>query len=208
MLVFILHFHNWSDFLHLHATYEPTPPQVVVPQLIAAANRWPLIHDPHVVGYLILPLIPACALGLYSLGRNHRPVLAALGLSLSITGGIYTGGDFGMWTAFRRGFGAVDPRYVDGAIASFAALTAPHGAFLLTTQLAKLLMLGLLLQIAALWGRPHLARWSILAAGCGCLLFLAFWDVDQVMLLGAGLMLIGFSAIRPQLARGAYVRPT
>ncbi|MFO1465500.1 MAG: hypothetical protein U1F35_03515 [Steroidobacteraceae bacterium] len=48
---------------------------------------------------------------------------------------------------------------------------------------------------------------SILAAGCGCLLFLAFWDVDQVMLLGAGLMLMWIQRHPAAVEKGAYVRP-
>ena len=178
----------------------PTPPQVTVTRLIAAANHWPLIHDPHVIAYLALPLFPLCALGLYALGRAHRPVLARAGLALSLTGSIYLGGLFGMWTAFFRGMGNVDARYTEGAIATFRALTAPQGAFLLTTTLAKLFMVGLLLQVAALWGRSRLARWPILAMGAGCLMFLAFWDIDNIMLLAAAAMLAGFFVIRRELA--------
>lgn len=195
-LVFALHFRSLAEFLHLRARYEPVAPDVVVPRLIGLANRWPLFHDPHVLAYLALPLLPLWALGLYALGRQHRPRLARAGVALSITGCIYLGGLFGMWTAFRRGFGDVDARYTDGAVAAYAALTAPHGAFLLTTTLAKVFMVGLLLQVAALWGRPGQARWSVLAVAAGSVLFLAFWDVDNVMFLATLLMFAGFVDIR------------
>ncbi len=198
-LVFALHFRSLAEFLRLRVRYEPVPPEVVVPRLIGLANRWPLLHDPHVLAYLALPLLPRWALGLYALGRQHRPRLARAGLALSITGCIYLGGLFGMWTAFRRGLGDVDPRYTDGAVATFAAMTAPHGAFLLTTALAKLFMVGLLLQVTALWGRPGQARWSVLAVGAGSVLFLAFWDVDNVMFLATLLMFVGFVDLRRSL---------
>lgn len=199
IVVFALHFRQWSDFFVFHAQYTPTPAQVTVTRLIAQANRSPMIHDPHVIAYLILPLLPLCALGLYALGRTHRPILARAGVALSLAGSIYLGGLFGMWTAFFRGMGDVDAHYTEGAIATFGALTAPHGAFLLTTTLAKLFMVGLLLQVAALWGRPGIARSTILTVGAGCLLFLAFWDIDNVMLLAAAALLAGFSQIRRPL---------
>lgn len=198
--VFALHFRRLTDFFSFHSTYEPTPPQVTVTRLIKAANHWPLIHDPHIIAYLVLPLFPLCALGLYALGRGQHRLLARTGLALSLTGSIYMGGLFGMWTALFRGLGNVDARYTEGAIATFSAMTAPQGAFLLTTTLAKLFMVGLLLQVSALWGRPRLARWPILAIGAGCLLFLAFWDIDNIMLLAAAAMLAGFWAIRREFA--------
>jgi hypothetical protein len=208
MLVFILHFRHAADIFTLRWHHEPVPPQVVVPRMIALANHFPLIHDQHVIAYLALPLLPMWALGLYALGRSHRPVLARLGLALSLSGTIYLGGVFGMWTAFHRGLGYIDARHTEGAIATFAAMTAPQGAFLLTTSLAKLFMLGLLTQVAALWGRPAQARWPLLAVGAGCLLFLAFWDIDNIMLMAAALMLGGFLDLRRSLlATGDGARP-
>jgi hypothetical protein len=200
ILVFVLHFRTLGDFFILHTRYAPTPSAVIVPRLIAGANRQPLVHDPHIIGYLVLPLFPLCALGLFRLGKTHRQILAMVGLCCSMVGTVYLGGLFGMWTAFFRGIGNVDPRFTEGAIATFAAMTKPEGAFLLTTQLAKTAMLGFALQALALWGRARIPRWSVASIAIGCGLFLAFWDIDNLMLVAAVLLLAGFHACRPAIA--------
>jgi hypothetical protein len=200
LLVFVLHFRSLPAFFVFHMNYEPRPAAEVVRSLIAAGANMPLIHDPHVIGYLSLPLMALSAFGLYALGRGMRPVIATIGLALTLIGTIYLGGLFGMWTAFYHGIGGVDPRYLEGAIATFAAETAPRGAFLLTTTLAKLAFVGLALQILALWSVPYVAKWALVLAALGCSLFIAFWDLDNWMLIGAALMLAGFIPIRSCLS--------
>lgn len=201
MLVFALHFREWNDFFAFRWRYEPRQPDIVVRALIAGANRTPLIHDPHVIAYLALPLLYLCAFGLYNLGRVARPVGAAIGLSLTLIGTLYTGGLFGMWTAFYRGLGNVESRHVEGATAAFVGMTAPGGAFLLTTTLAKLAMLGLGVQTQVLWGTRIAPPWALVASATGCALFLMFWDQDNWMLIGAALLCIGFMRMRSRLLR-------
>jgi hypothetical protein len=196
LLVFVLHFRSVTRFFVFRLRYEPRPAENVVHGLMAAGRRMPLIHDPHVLAYLAVPLFTLCAFGLYALSRQVRPAAAAVGLALTVTGTIYLGGLFGMWTAFYDGIARVDPRFVDGAIATFAAETAPQGAFLLTSSLARLALLGLGVQILNLWGIPTVAKWAVLLATLGCALIIAFWDLDNWMLIGAALMLAGFIPIR------------
>lgn len=199
MLVFALHFREWTDFFAFRWQYQPRQPDSVVRALIASANRAPLIHDPHVIAYLALPLLYLCAFGLYSLGRAARPVGAAIGLSLTLIGTFYSGGLFGMWTAFYRGLGNVESRYIEGATAAFVGMTANGGAFLLTTTLAKLAMLGLGVQTQVLWGTRIVPTWALIATATGCALFLMFWDLDNWMLIGAALLCIGFMPMRSRL---------
>lgn len=170
---------------------------MVVTALIAARNNWPMIHDPHILGYLSLPFIPLCAFALYLVGRGKRPLASACAMMLTVTGTIYLGGVFGMWTAFYRGLGLVAPSDTEGAIATFRALTANQGAFFLTTTLAKLAMLGLLLQALMLLGR--IQTWAVACIIFGTLLFLLFWDLDNWMLVGTLLMLAGFLPVRRAL---------
>jgi hypothetical protein len=198
-LVFIMHFRRFADFLTFRTHYVPSPPERVVAALIAAHNRWPLIHDPHMIAYLSLPVFPLCAFALYLLGRNARPRASAVGLMITIAGTIYMGGLFGMWTAFYRGLGLVDPAHLVGATATFAAMTAPQGAFLVTTTLAKLTMIGLAVQALTLLGSRVAPLWSIACIVAGCSLFLMFWDLDNWMLLATLLMLVGFIPMRKAL---------
>jgi len=200
--VFIMHFRHLAKFLDCHLSYVPAPPERVVAALIAGHNRTPLIHDPHMVAYLALPVISLCAFALYLLGRDTRPVASAIAMMTTIAGTIYMGGVFGMWTAFYRGLGSVDPANLVGATATFTAMTAPHGAFLVTTSLAKLVMVGLGAQALTLLGTRVTPAWPVVSIVLGCSIFLVFWDLDNWMLIGAVLILVGFLPMRKALLEG------
>jgi hypothetical protein len=199
VLVFIMHFRHLVDFFHFRFHYVQRAPERTVATLIAAHNNWPLIHDPHMIAYLALPVFPLCAFALYHLSRSVRPLASAVTLMITITGSIYMGGVFGMWTAFYRGFGLVDPSNLAGATATFIAMTTPQGAFLVTTTLAKLTMIGLAVQALTLVGTRVVPLSSIVCVVLGCSLFLAFWDLDNWMLIGTLLMAAGFQPMRKAL---------
>ena len=201
MLMFALHFRSLADFFVFHERYVPAPAADKVTRLIEARNLWPMIHDPHLIGYLTLPLLVLGAFGLYAIGRRARPGIAALGVSLTVTGSIYLGGVFGLFTALTRGLGDVDSRYTEGAIATYAAVTADHGAYGLTRALAELTMLGLALQALALWRVPRVPGWAPVLMILGCGLFLAFWDVDNLMFVGSLCLIAGFVTIARELRR-------
>ena len=201
ILVFIMHFRHFADFFTFRWHYVPRDPAHVVAALIAAHNRFPLIHDPHMIAYLSLPVLVLSAFALYLLGREARPVASAMTLMITIGGTIYMGGVFGMWTAFYRGLGLVDPANQAGAIATFTAMTTPQGAFLVTTTLAKLVMIGLAAQALVLLKTGVVPTWSVISVTLGACLFLAFWDLDNWMLIGASLILAGFIPMRKALIR-------
>jgi hypothetical protein len=203
LLMFALHFRSLGDFLVLRLKYVPAPVTDKVTLLIAAQNHWPMIHDPHMIGYLSLPLLAFSAFGLYSLGRHVKPVLAAVGVCLTVIGCIYLGGVFGLFTALTRGLGDLDVRYSEGAIATYAAVTADHGAYGLTRVLAQLALLGIALQASALWRAPRIPRWAPAAIAVGCALFLAFWDVDNLMFAGSLFLIAGFVPISRALHRSS-----
>ena len=197
VLVFLMHFHRGIDFFHFHLHYVPRDPVRVVTALVNAQNRWPLVHDPHILAYLGLPLIPLCAFAMYVAGRTLRPVASAITMMITVTGTIYLGGVFGMWTAFYRGLGLVDPAHTEGAIVTFTAMTSNQGAFWLTTTLAKLAMVGLAAQGVVLWGT--IPRWAVGCIVAGAVLFLLFWDLDNWMTLGTLLLMTGFLPVRRRL---------
>ena len=159
LLMLGLHFRSLADFFTLRLRYEPVPARDKVAGLIAAQNHWPMIHDPHLIGYLSLPLL----------------VLGA----------------FGLFTALIRGLGYVEVRYLDGAAAVYGAVTANQGAYGLTRALAQLALLGIALQAAVLWGAPGIPWWAPVVVSLGCALFLAFWDIDNLMFVGAICLLAG-----------------
>ena len=197
ILVFLMHFRRPADFFHFHTHYVQRPPEQTVAMLIKAQNHWPMVHDPHIIGYLALPLIPLCAFALYTVGKTKRPLASAITMMITVTGTIYLGGIFGMWTAFFRGLGLVDPSQTEGAIATFKALTTNQGAFWLTTTLGKLAMIGLAAQALTLTGR--IKAWAVVSMFIGAVLFLLFWDLDNWMMIGTLLLLAGFIPVRKAL---------
>ena len=197
VLVFAMHLRGLPQLIDFRLHHEPAPPKLVVPWLIAHGAQQPLLHDPHVIAYLALPLFLVTAWTLHGLARPRHPRASAAACVTTVVGTIYLGGLFGMWTAFYSGLARVDPRDVEGAIATFSAMTAPHGAFLLTTTLAKLAFVGLTLQGLLLWGPDTRARAASLSIAAGAALFLAFWDLDNWMLVGSVLLLLGLATARP-----------
>jgi hypothetical protein len=197
IIVFLMHFHRVGDLFRFRWHYVPRDPALVVSSLVRAQNHWPMLHDPHILGYLGLPLLLFCAFALYQLSREARPRLSAVSLFVTVSGTIYLGGLFGMWTAFYRGLGSVDPYYLDGAIATFRGMTAPRGAFLLTTTLAKFSLIGLGLQSLVLCRLPAIPIRSAVLITSGCFLIVAFWDLDNWMLIGMILIMTGFFPLVP-----------
>ena len=204
--VFLLHFRGAGRFLDFRWQYVPRAPAEVVAGLIASGGRVPVLHDPHVMAYLALPLFLVVAAALYALGRAHRPLASLAAAAVSFTGVIYLGGLFGMWAAFYAGLSRVDPAAVAGATQAFEAMTAPRGAFLLTTTLAKLAFVGSGAQALTISGLRTLPRWSPWWVVAGCALFLAFWDLDNWMLIGATCLLTGFVPMARALANSTGVR--
>lgn len=197
ILVFLMHFRRPADFLHFRTHYVQIPPEKTVAALIRAQNRWPMVHDPHVVGYLGLPLFPLCAFAMYTVGKGRRPMASAITMFITVTGTIYLGGIFGMWTAFFRGLGLVDPSQTEGAIATFKAMTTNQGAFRLTTTLGKLTMIGITAQALTLTGR--IKAWAVACIVAGAVLFLLFWDLDNWMSIATLLLFAGFMPVRRAL---------
>ncbi len=196
VIVFAMHLRSLPRLLDFRTTYVPTPPDVVVHALAGHGSLPGLRVDPHVVAYLALPLLLLTARMLHRVARVRRPRASAFAFGVTAVGAIYLGGLFGMWTAFFDGLVHLDPRDADGAVAAFAAMTAPRGAFLLTTTLAKLAFVGLALQGLALWGRATAARVAATGLVLGSALFLAFWDLDNWMLVGSLFLAAGIVAAR------------
>jgi hypothetical protein len=195
VIVFALHMRSLPQFLDFRLHYEPTPPDVVARALVGHGQRG-LLLDPHLIAYLALPLFLATARMLHRRTHDRRPLASRAAFALTAIGTIYLGGLFGMWTAFYDGLAQVDVADLQGAAHTFGAMTAPRGAFLLTTTLAKLAFVGLGLQGLLQWEADTRSRVAAACVAVGCGLFLAFWDLDNWMLVGSLLLLAGLVAGR------------
>jgi hypothetical protein len=195
VLVFALHMRSLPQLLDFKLHYEPAPPDAVARYLVGSSQQG-LRVDPHVIAYLSLPLFLATALALHRRTRGRRPSASKAAFALTAIGTIYLGGLFGMWTAFYDGLAHMDARDAEAGARTFAAMSAPRGAFLLTTTLAKLAFVGLALQGLLQWNADTRSRVAAILFALGCALFLAFWDLDNWMLVGSLLMLAGLVAGR------------
>ena len=195
VIVFAMHMRSLPQLLDFKFRYEPTPPETVARYLVGSGQPgWRV--DPHVIAYLALPLFLATASTLHRRTRQRRPLASKAAFALTAVGTIYLGGLFGMWTAFYDGLAHMAASDVDAGARAFAAMSAPRGAFLMTTTLAKLAFVGLALQGLLQWGADTRSRVAAVAFALGCSLFLAFWDLDNWMLVGSLLMLAGLLAGR------------
>lgn len=202
LAMLVLHFRSLAGFFTWRLRYEPAPADHKVVALLSGAGRHPMFHDPHWIGYLSIPVLALGAFGLYALGRTSRAGAAALGLSLTVIGCIFLGGVFGLITGLDHGMADVDPRHLEGAIAVYTAVTSDHGAYGITRMLAELTVVGLAVQAAALWGAPRIPRWAPITVCVGCALFLAFWDIDNLMLIGTLCLMAGFVPMARSLNAG------
>jgi len=201
LLVFALHFRSFGAFFDfkLETTPRFPAPEVYVSALIAAGSRAPLLHEPHMIAYLSLPLSLLATLALYVVGRDARPLASACTLAVSLTGFVFMGGLFGIWSVLFRGFGGIDPRDAVGATAAWRALTAPGGALGVTTTLAKLAIIGQGLQALCLLGTRAIPAWASIVAALGWSIITVFWDIDNWMFVGDFLVLLAMTQVCARL---------
>ena len=102
-----------------------------------------------------------------------------------------------MWCgrAIEAGLARPRAKLPSFAIARFDAATTSAD----TRTLAQLAMLGLAVLAVALWSAPSVPRWAPAMVILGCALFLAFWDVDNLMFAGALFLTAGFLPVAREL---------
>jgi hypothetical protein len=175
---------------------------------LAGPNASRLYTIPHLVGYLGLPLLISTALCLSSILFKKRPWFALVGASLACIGAIYMGGVFGTWLSFAA-IGNVTAAQVEGAIPALEALTKMQGALLLTSILSALSLLGLMVLAVGLFISRIVPRWSAIMIFIGNLMIIAFMDLDNLMFIGAFIMLLGMAPISLKLLKkGKYEEDT
>ena len=87
-------------------------------------------------------------------------------------------------------------------------MTAPQGAFLLTTMLAKFALIGLAGQGLLLWGLTRVRAAVPVLIAVGSLTIVVFWDLDNWMLIGMTLIFVGFLLLMPALHEAEEVEPS
>ena len=195
MVVFVMHHRSLQQFFTFRLRFTPPDAERMVSRLIEIGRARAVVHDPHVLGYLSMPVFLACVLSVARLLWTRTPGIALVGGTLGAIGSIYLGSLFGTWSAFFA-IGNVPPEHLAGATAAWKALTEMQGVLALTTLLSRLAIVSLVVLAAGLWRSRVVARWSPLLIAAGSLLILAFADLDNWMFLGSSLIFIGMIPVR------------
>jgi hypothetical protein len=199
MLAFALHFDSLSDFFVFKLRYEPATANEFMATLTNPneSRQYTIAHG---IGYLGLPLIISTALCLGHILFKKRPWFALVGASLACIGTVYMGGVFGTWLSFAA-IGNVTAAQVEGAIPALEALTKMQGALLLSSILSALSLLGLMVLAVGLFISRIVPRWSAIMIFIGNLMIIVFMDLDNLMFIGAFIMLLGMAPIGLKLLK-------
>ncbi len=153
---------------------------------------------PHLVGYFSVPMMVAASLTLGYVLFERAPWFALIGSALTVIGAVFLGGVFAAWLSFAA-LGNLSADQTGVAVAALTVLTEMKGPLALTTNLAVLSFLGLMVSAAGLYRARIGPRWSPVALCLGNAVIMAFMDIDNLMLAGAVLMLAGLAPVSRSL---------
>jgi hypothetical protein len=191
IIAFAVHFmgeFGFADFLKLRLIYEQPRPERFM-ELFRSSSLMDFVL-PHLIIYLALPLLVPAVIFLAAFLFERKPWLSIVGILTTLAGTIYMGGVFGSWLSFTA-IGAVNADQVAGSIPALAALIKNQGMLRMTSALAGLSILGILIIAAGLFFTRVVPRWQVILIFVGNLMIIAFMDIDNLMLLGATLWFIG-----------------
>lgn len=177
-----------EDAFRLRLTYEQPSPERFM-ELFRSGSLVDFVL-PHLLIYLALPMLILGAASLGALLFERRPLLALAGVLSTMVGLVYMGGVFGSWLGYSE-IGRVKAEEVAGAIPALAALIHHPPMLTLTSSLAALSLIGIMLLVGGLLRAHAIPRWPGLLILVGNATILAFMDIDNLMLLGSAAWLLG-----------------
>lgn len=197
MIAFGMHYQNLSDFFVIKLKYIPLTAEHSVNTLMGSdANR--IFINPHLVGYFAIPFMLFAALTLGYVLIKATPWFAFIGTLLSGFGTIFLGGVFSAWLSFSA-IGNLPVTKADVAIDAIKVLSEMQGPLAVTTYLSVLSLIGFLVLAVGLFKSNIVPRWSAILLFIGTLFIIIFMELDNLMFIGALLMLIGFTPVIKRL---------
>jgi hypothetical protein len=188
---FILHHmgeFSFADLLTLKFTYQsPTSERFM--EIFRSKSLMDYIL-PHLVIYFALPLAIPAVIYLGSILFEKKPWLSMIGISTTVIGIIYMGGVFGSWLSFSA-IGNVSTDQVGSAIPVIAELIRPQGMLMMTSLLAGFSIVGFMIIASGLFYTRAIPRLQSILIFAGNLMIIIFMDIDNLMLIGAILWLLG-----------------
>jgi len=191
IIAFSMHFmgeFGLKDFFNFQLSYTQPPAERFM-ELFRSGNLLDFAL-PHLLVYLALPLL---IFSVFYLGKylfNKMPKLTITGITLTTIGTIYMGGIFGAWLSFMA-IGNVNHEQVPGAIPALAAIIQSKSILSMTGILAGFSLIGFLLISAGLFCSKIIPRWQSALIFIGNLMIIVFMDLDNLMLIGSALWLVG-----------------
>lgn len=190
MIAFALHYTNLADFFNFKFAKEPYDANRLVQTLTSDDGGFRRYTLPHLFGYLALPLFIFASLFLAKNLFDKAPKHAIVGAALTIIGTVFMGGVFGAWMSFA-GVGNVPIEQSNSILPVITALTTMQGSLMLSSALSALTFIGMIILGFALYKSQLTPKLYAALFTLGNIIIIAFIDLDNLMFIGALLMLIG-----------------
>ena len=199
MVAFAMHFQSISEFFIFKLKYMQGPVESTVNMLMGsdAARRY---INPHLIAYFSVPFMVFASLALGYVLFKKKPWFALIGTLTTLVGSVFISGVFAAWLSFSA-IGNMSVNQFDGAVSAFRELTTMQGPLAMTTYLSVLSLLGFLVLAVGLFQSRIVPKWSASLIFIGNLMIIVFMDLDNWMLIGALLMLIGIMPVSKSLFR-------
>jgi hypothetical protein len=201
IVAFAMHYTSVGEFFEISLRYEQLPIAYTVATFMGSdANR--MYVWPHFIGYFSVPVMVAASLTLAYVLFERAPWFALIGSALTVTGGLFLSGVFAAWLSFAA-LGNLPADQTAAAVAALTVLTEMQGALAVSTYLSVLVFLGLMVSAVGLYRARIVPTWSPATLFLGNVMIMAFMDIDNLMLVGAVLMLAGLAPVGRWLLFGS-----
>lgn len=201
IVAFAMHYTSVGEFFEINLSYVQVPVDRTI-AMFMGDNAGRMYVWPHLVGYFSVPMMIAASLTLGYMLFERAPWFALIGSALTVSGAIFLGGVFAAWLSFAA-LGNLPADQTGVAVAALTVLTEMKGPLAMTTYLAVLTFLGLMVSAVGLYRTRIVPRWSPVALFLGNVTIMAFMDLDNLMLVGAVLMLAGLAPLSRSLLFGS-----
>ncbi|MCK5831797.1 MAG: hypothetical protein KAH20_16000 [Methylococcales bacterium] len=191
IIAFSMHFmgeFGFKDFFNFKFSYtQPSPERFME---LFKSNKSLDFVLPHLTVYLALPLLVPAIVFLGKILFKDKPILSIIGILLTVIGAIFMGGIFGSWLSFVA-IGNVSSAQVSESIPAVTALIQSNKLLSMTGVLAGFSLIGFILISIGLAISQAIPRWQAILILVGNVMIIMFMDLDNLMLIGATLWLIG-----------------
>ncbi len=186
---FAMHFQNIGEFFVFKLKYVQVPIEESVKMLMSSEAARNFIN-PHLVAYFAVPFMIFASLAIGYLIFKQKPWIAFIGTAMTVIGSVFIGGVFAAWLSFAA-IGNMALDQFEYAVSAFKELTTMQGPLVLISYLSIFSLLGFMVLAVGLFKSSIVPKWSASLLFIGYLIIIAFMDLDNLMLIGAVLILIG-----------------